>query len=264
MMLVELIGQNAAWIVLGVVVIAMAIIVAITAVLQAKAREETKRELFAYVAESSISADDAIALLAAGSGMLSRRGTDPADPATPSAKDPLEEDSDEASSTAIPPLPTSEQAFNLEYWTSFIRYAEEHHPELPVKRRASRMSYLLYYRNHGHWLAPVMLPDSRMLQVHLAIVRPTRYEVYRALLLRKDELERDLGYSLQARDHNPPDSNQCQLYRNFQNCDPANREDWPRQHRLLAEALLDFKRVVIPVVGEIEASIVSAPVGTTN
>jgi hypothetical protein len=69
-------ADSVPWIVLfggGMVAVIVSVIVdAVRKTLQTRAREESRREIAAYVAEGSISADDAARLLAAGNSWKDR------------------------------------------------------------------------------------------------------------------------------------------------------------------------------------------------
>lgn len=67
---------------------------------------------------------------------------------------------------------------------------------------------------------------------------------FRQLHDRRDDIERDLGLSL---DWQPlPDKSDARICVALRNADPFDRADWPRQHRWLVETATAFHRVFRP------------------
>jgi len=75
-------------------------------------------------------------------------------------------------------------------------------------------------------------------------------EDYETLISKKDQIEGSYGAALDWHNHD----DQAICGETFSDCDPTNREDWPRQHAMLAEKLEALYRAAAPHIAEIEAS----------
>ena len=131
------------------------------------------------------------------------------------------------------------------YWREFDAYVE------PVgddwMRELKRDSYWTSFQLHrpGVHIACVILTPprrpERAMRVELSLIKKViGADADRLFDLLKNwrvGLESTVGGDLEFESHT---HNQYQVAKTFLDCDPWNREDWPRQHALLVEWLRRF------------------------
>ncbi len=149
--------------------------------------------------------------------------------------------------------PTSEQSeFRWSYWSTFV-----HQPAL-----ASITSRPLNPNRQGNLPIPTTWQNF-MLQVYasntegacaiyLSCRGANRFQNYQQLQSRRDAIERTVGNSLRW-DCNES-LNRAWVILNLEGLDPSQRDDWPRQQRILAERTVEFYRALEPFVRPLDQS----------
>lgn len=91
---------------------------------------------------------------------------------------------------------------------------------------------------------------SRKLGIWIRCRGDNGVENFRALQLKKADIESRFGSLLEWNEG----ENHGSIFKGFDNCDPTDREDWPRQHQFLAEQLLALRKAAHPLIQQIEAA----------
>jgi hypothetical protein len=102
----------------------------------------------------------------------------------------------------------------------------------------------------GAWLAGVVSVRNRFLGVELILDRPQGALAYKVLMVERAEIEAELGEALQWRELGG--SYRIELHSD--GFDPAQRDDWKRQHVWLLDNLEKFQRVLVPRIQRIHYS----------
>ena len=138
--------------------------------------------------------------------------------------------------------PVSEtQALRLAFWTEFSNFLARNGYRLSQRKPSPA-----HFQNHGigrtgftfsalcaasrGWIACVLDLRGDDAKAH-----------YHLLLAQKDEIEREFGAELDWREL--PDGKESRIYFINDQMDPNDRDQWPEQHRWLADTLERFDRV---------------------
>jgi hypothetical protein len=92
---------------------------------------------------------------------------------------------------------------------------------------------------------------GRQLRAHLAVSGPDARAHFHLLSRERNEIDRQLGKPADWRE--VADVNERQIGWRWENVDPSDRADWPRQHKLLAEHLEVLWRVLRDRVKNLDA-----------
>lgn len=135
-----------------------------------------------------------------------------------------------------------------EYWTAFEAALDEQREEW-MHDRCTRDYWMIFRldRPGVHLAAVIKVPPRRPergLRVELSLVKkklgPDAERLYEMLLERKKDWEASVGILLDWESHT---ANQYQVAVNLDDCGPAKRDDWPRQHAQLLHWLRQFNDV---------------------
>jgi hypothetical protein len=81
------------------------------------------------------------------------------------------------------------------------------------------------------------------------------------LLDQKEEIERQIGEALVW---NPNPDNRDKIIALFRDTDLQDRDEWPKALDWLVDRLAKFRRVFMPVVKDLDLTVTSGPVGTSE
>lgn len=94
----------------------------------------------------------------------------------------------------------------------------------------------------GFYLRAVMLRTKDQVRAELYVAARNAKSYFDLLLKHRDQIERELSYPL-IWDEVADDQNSSRVFIQLDVADPEETDDWPRQHRWLADRLNDLHRV---------------------
>ena len=104
----------------------------------------------------------------------------------------------------------------------------------------------------GFWLGAVMIRPKNQVRAELYISGEQAKALLATLKMQREQIERELGYSLEWEEL--PARRDCRIACYLNDVDPENEADWPRQHEWLAKQLNSLHRVFAPRVKTLEAT----------
>lgn len=142
-------------------------------------------------------------------------------------------------------------ALRRRYWAAFVAHLAEQHPHLP-KRKPPSDSWLSYSIGRSFcWLSVVFLRRDRQISVSFNLGGAHRESHYDLVRERREEIETALGQTLDWR----PERRTGQVCLTWPEEAVLEAEnEWPRQHKWLAETLDSFDRVFRPLARDLDAS----------
>jgi len=135
---------------------------------------------------------------------------------------------------------TDTKKLQLEYWTAFADYLKEHSERVrPRSPRAQHWMNFAVGRTNCRLAARVNTREHRMAVELILADREEAMPLFHLLKEERDSIESDIGKKL---DWLPkPNAKKCVVEYEW-DADPTDREDWPSQHRRMAELLDAFHR----------------------
>jgi hypothetical protein len=162
------------------------------------------------------------------------------------------------------PEPTKRQKLQLDYWTEFRRYMEDHPGN--VRRRSTPVataSWSFSVGRSGFTLVTTINNRGNWISVYLLISGPKAKPCFYLLHDEKEEIEKEFGEKLDWRER--PGQVESHVALVLQPADPSDRGDWPRQHAWLRDRLEQFHAVFRPRVRQLDpAAWVVEPEGSTE
>jgi hypothetical protein len=158
---------------------------------------------------------------------------------------------------------TETQKLQLDYWTAFRKYMEEHpgnvRPTTPLPQNwmgfsAGRSGFTIGTKINiqGNWISAL-----------LGIGGPNAKPYFYLLHEEKEEIEKEFGEQLDWREL--PGKVESHIVLVLKPADPRDRHDWPRQHAWLRDRLERFHAVFRPRVRQLDpAALVAGPEGSTE
>jgi hypothetical protein len=92
------------------------------------------------------------------------------------------------------------------------------------------------------YLGAVMIRPKNQVRAELYISGEQAKGFLTSLKTQREAIERELGYALEWEEL--PSRRDCRIACYFNQVDPENEADWPRQHEWLAKRLNDLHRVL--------------------
>ena len=136
-----------------------------------------------------------------------------------------------------------------EYWSALLKVLDDE--KGPVSgNREPKPNYWIRFpvgRTGFHFDATMVRSKNRI-RTELYISRNDGKAFFGLLKHQKDEIERELGYSLEWEEFKVGGS----IMSHFDHVDPMDEADWPRQHKWLAEHLNAMHRVFAPRVKNLD------------
>lgn len=149
------------------------------------------------------------------------------------------------------PLTETQQLY-LEYWTALREHLEAHQSPRPIGRPSTQMWMDFSMGRSDYGLAVVISKQKKCMDVRLIILDPDRLAHFNLLRAQEKEIEQELGPALEWEER--PDKTQSQIRRSFENTDPTDRADWPRQHETIQRTLEAFHSVFAPRIENLNAT----------
>src|SRR5690606_39327183 len=147
-------------------------------------------------------------------------------------------------STAGELTPTKQM--QLEYWTAFKVYLEEHGSFLKSQKPFPQHWSNFAIGRSGFYLSAQMNTRDSVLNVSLLIDGRHAKAQFRALQAQKAEIEAEIGQPLTWRELPGKKSSDISLY--LKDVDPNNRAQWPEQHAWLRQTIEAFHHAFAPRV----------------
>ena len=119
-------------------------------------------------------------------------------------------------------------------------------------RKPQPQSWMAYQIGRANFsLGAVMIRPKGQVRAELYISGEQAKAFLASLKTQREAIERELGYVLEWEEL--PSRRDCRVASYFNDVDPENEADWPRQHEWLAKRLNDLHRVLAPRVRTLEA-----------
>lgn len=138
-----------------------------------------------------------------------------------------------------------------EYWGALLKVLDDE-KGLVSGNREPKPNYWIDFpvgRKRFSLNASMVLTKNRI-QTELYIAGNDAKAFFGLLKRQKDEIERELGYSLGWKEL--PKKRDCRIMSYCDHVDPMDEADWPRQHKWLAEHLNAMHRVFAPRVKDLD------------
>lgn len=140
----------------------------------------------------------------------------------------------------------------LEYWTEFSKFlVNRKGPLRPQKPLPQHWAYFAIGRSY-FLLTALVNTRERRIGVNLAMTGPHAKAHFHLLAQEKASIEAEIGVPLEWEEL--PGNKESHIALRYGGADPAQREDWTRQHTWLAERLEQFHRVFAPRVEGLDAA----------
>lgn len=133
-------------------------------------------------------------------------------------------------------IATGAARLQLEYWTEFANYVSTHSKILRPTKPPPRNWMPFAIGTTGVQLSADMVSIG---QPRISVTLTVSKEYFGLLIADKDEIEREVGYSLEWQERPDIESSYLVL---SQNSDPREKEEWTTQHEWLCKGLEAFHR----------------------
>jgi hypothetical protein len=149
-------------------------------------------------------------------------------------------------------LPRSEtQQMQLDYWTTLRELLVQRRSVVrPQKALPQHWTNFAIGRSFFH-LAAMVNTRERRLSCGLILTGPDAKAHFRALQADSEAIEREMNASLEWREL--PDKKESRVLLRREDADPTNRENWPEQHRWLADKLELFHHTFSQRIRDLDA-----------
>jgi hypothetical protein len=147
---------------------------------------------------------------------------------------------------------TATRELQLAYWERFCALVDQTAKE--IKSQTPRPRHWMNFAVGRSKFRLMTFANTRDRRVGVALVLtgPDAKAHFGLLQEQQEEIEDEIGTSLDWREM--PDQKSSRIFLILDGTDPADREDWPRQHTWLVEKLRLFYRAFAPRVRELDAS----------
>lgn len=150
---------------------------------------------------------------------------------------------------------TPAKQLQLEYWTSFKEYLETEQSFIKAHKPLPQHWTTFAIGRTGFSLSAVANTQDGTISVGLVLQGSHAKQHFRLLEAQKDEVEREIGQSLEWREL--PDKKSSNILLIQPNFDPNHRNEWLAQHEWLKEKLEDFHRTFAYRVKNLDTSDIS-------
>lgn len=140
------------------------------------------------------------------------------------------------------------------YWDALNGALEAAAGPVSGNRKPQPQSWMAFpIGRSGFNLGAVMVRPKRQVRAELYISGDDAKAYFRLLSAQREAIEKDLGYPLQWEEL--PSRRDCRVSSYFNDVDPENTDDWPRQHTWLATRLNDMHRALSGPVKALDISV---------
>ena len=139
-----------------------------------------------------------------------------------------------------------------DYWTAFYQVLEKKGGAISGNRKPKPQSWMNYSIGQSNMsLGTGMIRPKKRIRAELYLSGKHAKAFFHLLRRQKDDIEKELGYSLEWEERPDRQDSRIAVYRD--QIDPENREDWTRQHEWLAISINDLHRVFAVRVKALDA-----------
>ena len=139
-----------------------------------------------------------------------------------------------------------------EYWAALNQALTAAGGPIAGNRKPQPQSWMAYSIGRSNFnLAAAMNRLKNQIRAELYIAGDQAKAFFGLLKRQKEEIERELGYSLEWDEL--PAGRDCRISSHLNEVDPEDDADWPRQHEWLAKRLNDMHRVFARRVSALDA-----------
>jgi hypothetical protein len=129
-----------------------------------------------------------------------------------------------------------------EYWTAMIKVLDQAHGPIPGSRKPQPQAWMTFpVGRSGFHLNAVTIRSKNQIRAELYILGDRAKAFFNLLNCQKEAIERELGFLLEWEEL--PSRRDCRISSYFDDVDPEDDADWPRQHEWLLKRLHDMHRV---------------------
>ena len=140
----------------------------------------------------------------------------------------------------------------LEYWTSFADYLDEHGQRVQPRSPQPRHWMSLAVGRSGSRLSAKVNTRDHRLRIELILAdRDEARPLFHLLEEERSAIEEEVGMELEWLPK--PDKKRCVVAHGW-DADPTDRDDWPSQHRRMTELLEAFHRAFSPRLKRLDPS----------
>ena len=155
--------------------------------------------------------------------------------------------------TKPPPSKLTEtELLYLEYWTAFREYAADRKTPIRVGKPLPQSWLTFPLGRSNFYLTANISRQRKVMYAQCVIYGDDHVPFFRLLNAGESEIRSEFGEELEWREL--PEGRESHVRRSFENTDPTQRSDWPRQHQLILETLERLHRVFAPRVKALDAS----------
>ena len=136
------------------------------------------------------------------------------------------------------------------YWNALHGVLNEVSGPVSGDRKPQPQAWMEYaIGKSGFALGAVMTRTKRRLRSELYLSGPKAKVFFHLLRAQKEDIERELKYSLDWQEL--PAGTDSRIAVHFNDVDPGDESDWPRQHKWFASTLNEFHRVFVHRIREL-------------
>ena len=129
-----------------------------------------------------------------------------------------------------------------DYWDFLHAALTKVNGPVSGNRKAQPQSWMAYsIGRSGFRLGAAMVPAKRRIRSELYLAGPRAKASFHLLREEKEDIERELGYSLEWEELPAGTDSRIAVY--FDDVDPGDKDDWTNQHQWFASKLNDLHRV---------------------
>jgi len=153
-----------------------------------------------------------------------------------------------------PPLLTETQQLYLDYWTAFSEYVATQKTRIRMGKALPQMWLTFAVGRGGFWLSAAISKQKQYMLGQLVIGGEDRLAHFNLLKEKQAEIEEQLGKGLKWRELPDEGKKESHIRRMFQGVNPANKADWPKQHKTMLETLEAMYKLFPPLIKDLDAA----------
>lgn len=148
---------------------------------------------------------------------------------------------------------TGTKALQIAYWGSLGTTLMAKGGPLATERKPQLQSWMSYKIGRtGFSVNASMARPKRQVRAELYMSNPNAKAWFHLLHAQKELIEQELGYKLDWDEL--PEGKDTRISTSFNDIDPEDQSDWPRQHEWLATRMNEFYRVFVNRVRALDAN----------
>lgn len=133
-----------------------------------------------------------------------------------------------------------------DYWAALVEHLDQCGSTVRMKKPQPQTWMTFPVGRSNFYLTASISKQKKTASVCLIIYGAEHVPYFDLLAQEKGAIEEELGDEIEWRRR--PEGKESHVCRPFENMDPENRDDWPRQHDLLRRTLEQFRASLVPRV----------------